>query len=70
MITISSTKIDEFEHLLDEYNFQIYAAYDSFYVQGVTELSFNGYLSKQSPLSSNLKADLSFNSMLQPSLSY
>lgn len=44
IITVSSKNILQFTKLLDNYNFKLTDSYESYYIKGLTEYSFNGYL--------------------------
>lgn len=44
LMTISSAKLDQFRSLVRKYDFKLCTSYDSYYVQGMKEYSFNGYL--------------------------
>lgn len=44
LITVSGNHVDEFETLFREYKFDCYEQYPGYYVDGLYEFSYNGYL--------------------------
>jgi predicted acetyltransferase len=55
LITISEKRLHQFSKLLEVFNFNLHEVYDSYYLNGVKEYSFNGPLKGSELLSSSFK---------------
>jgi len=47
LVTVSSKRLIEFSNLFRKFKFELYAAYPDYYVKGLTEYTFNGFLKKE-----------------------